>query len=65
MKIGDLVKFDEEFYKSMKAAGIKINEVAIVVETKELFCCVQSGEVGDLWVSPPDIKKIILDKCPK
>ena len=62
MKIGDLIKFDEDFYKSMKSSGINISEVGIVVEVKDIFCCVQSGEVDDLWVTPPDIKKINLDK---
>jgi len=63
MEIGDLVLFDEEFYSSMKKAGIPLLKVAIVIEKKDLFCCVRSGDVDDLWVTPPDIKKINLDKC--
>jgi hypothetical protein len=62
MNVGDLVRFDEDFYRNLVNAGIKINEVAIITEVKELFYCVTSGQVDDLWVSVPDIKKIKLDK---
>ena len=58
MNVGDLVKFDEDFYKSMTSAGMAINEIAIIMEVRDLFYCVQSGEVNDLWVTPPDIKRI-------
>ena len=62
MKVGDLVKFDEDFFNSMTGAGIRISEFGIIMEVKEMFYCIHSGEVNDLWVSPPDIKKINLDK---
>ena len=64
MKVGDLVRFDEDFYRSLTSVGVKINEVAVITEVKELFYCVSSGLVNDLWVSIPDIKKIKLDKQP-
>ena len=62
MKVGDLVRFDEDFYRSLISAGIEINEVAVITEVKDLFYCVTSGLINDLWVSVPDIKKINLDK---
>lgn len=62
MKVGDLVRFDEDFYRSLISAGIKINQVAIITEVKDMFYCVTSGAVDDLWVSRPDVKKINLDK---
>tara|TARA_R100000005_G_C4914697_1_gene150758 strand:- start:356 stop:574 length:219 start_codon:yes stop_codon:yes gene_type:complete len=64
MCVGDLVVFDDEFYKSMKSVA-DIREIAIITEVKELFYCVSSGDVHDLWVSIPDIKKINLDKLLK
>ena len=65
MEVGDLVEFDEDFYKSLKSAKIDIRPIGIIKEAKELFYCVQSGTVNDLWVSSPDIKKIKLDKYKK
>ncbi len=65
MKVGDLVRFDEDFYTSMVSAGIAITEIGIISEVREMFYCVRSGEVDDLWVSPPDIKKINLNKFSK
>ena len=65
MKVGDLIKFDEDFYHSMKSAGIGIIEIGVITEVRELFYCINSGTVDDLWVSPPDVKKIKLDKLSK
>ena len=65
MKVGDLVKFDEDFYTSMVRAGVAIAEVGIILEVRDMFYCVRSGEVDDLWVGPPDIKKINLNKFSK
>ena len=65
MDVGDFVEFDEEFYTSMKSAKIDIRKVALVTEAKDMFFCVRSGTVEDLWVSLPDIKKIKLDKASK
>tara|TARA_R100000005_G_C4957459_1_gene175490 strand:+ start:337 stop:558 length:222 start_codon:yes stop_codon:yes gene_type:complete len=65
MSIGDLIMFDDDFYKSMSSAGIGIEKIGIIVEVKEMFYCIKSGEVDDLWVSVPDIKKINLDKYAK
>ena len=65
MEIGDLVEFDEEFYKSLRSVNVDIRPIGIIREAKELFYCVQSGTVKDLWVSPPDIKKINVDKYKK
>jgi hypothetical protein len=65
MSVGDLIKFDEEFYRSMSSAGIPIKEIGIIMEVKDMFYCIKSGGVDDLWVSKPDVKKINLDKCLK
>ena len=63
MKIGDLVEFDEEFYSFMiKDNTLPIQRIGIITEVKELFYCVTSGKITDLWVSAQDIKKINLDK---
>jgi len=62
MAVGDLIAFDEEFYKSMKSVCSGIQEIGIITEVKEMFYCVSSGNVHDLWVSIPDIKKINVDK---
>ena len=65
MKIGDLIKFDEEFYESLVGAGVPINKIGIIREVKDMFYCIQSGDVNDLWVSPPDVKKIYTNKQSK
>ena len=65
MEIGDLVEFDEDFFRSMRSADIDIRKIGLIREAKEMFYCVESGTVNDLWVSPPDIKKINLDKHKK
>ncbi len=65
MEVGDLVKFDEDFYTSMVGAGIGITKIGIILEVREMFYCIRSGVVDDLWVTPPDIKKINLNKFSK
>ena len=65
MKVGDLIKFDDDFYTSMSNAGIGIERIGLIMEVKDMFYCVKSGTVDDLWVSIPDIKKINLDKYSK
>jgi hypothetical protein len=62
MEIGDLVEFDEEFYSYMKSDNaLRIQKVGIITEVKEMFYCVTSGDITDLWVTTADIKKINLD----
>jgi len=64
MKIGDLVEFDEEFYVFMKKDNtLKIQKIGMITEVKEMFYCVASGDITDLWVTNSDIKKINLDKA--
>lgn len=66
MKIGDLVEFDEEFFSFMRKDNtLQIQKIGIITEVKEMFYCVASGDVTDLWVSTRDIKKINLDKVSK
>ena len=65
MKVGDLIRFDDDFYKSMASAGIGIEKIGIIMEVKDMFYCVKSGTVDDLWVSTPDVVKINLDKYAK
>jgi len=62
MKVGDLIEFDEQFYDSMIKAGIPLNKIGIIKEVKEMFYCIQSGTVDDLWVSTPDIKKLYVKR---
>ena len=62
MKVGDLIRFEDDFYNSMIKAGIEISRVGIIVKVREMFYRVRSGKVEDLWVSPPDIRRIKLDK---
>ena len=64
MSIGDLVEFEESFYNSMKQVA-DIRRVGLIIDAREMFYCVSTGTVNDLWVSPPDIKKICLDKIIK
>ena len=58
LEVGDLIQFDEEFYNSLVSAGIGIERIGLITEAKEMFYCVRSGVVDDLWVSIPDIKKV-------
>ncbi len=62
MKVGDLISFEDDFYNSMTKAGIEISRVGIIIKVRDMFYRVRSGKVEDLWVSPPDIKRINLDK---
>ena len=65
MNVGDLIEFDEDFYRLIKAMEVDIGSVGIIREAKDMFYRVQTGSVQDLWVSPADIKKINLDKYSK
>jgi len=65
VKVGDLIKFDDDFYTSMSSVGIGIERIGIIMEVRDMFYCIKSGTVDDLWVSMPDIKKINLDKYSK
>jgi hypothetical protein len=66
MKVGDLVLFDEEFYSSLKKdTQIDIRKFGMITVVRELFYCVTTGTVDDLWVTAADIKKINLDKASK
>jgi hypothetical protein len=62
MKVGDLISFEDDFDNSMIKAGIGIGKVGIIVKVKDMFYRIRTGQVEDLWVSPPDIKRIRLDK---
>ncbi len=63
MKLGDLIEFDEEFYAYMKKDNtLQIHRIGMITEVKDMFYCVASGQVTDLWVTTTDIKKISLDK---
>ena len=62
MEIGDLIEFDEEFYTYMKNDNtLRIQKIGMITEVKEMFYCVVSGDITDLWVTTADIKKIKLD----
>jgi len=62
MEIGDLVEFDEEFYAYMKSDNtLHIHKIGMITEVREMFYCVVSGDITDLWVTTADIKKISLD----
>ncbi len=62
MEIGDLIEFDEEFYAYMKNDNtLRIQKIGMITEVKEMFYCVVSGDITDLWVTTADIKKISLD----
>lgn len=62
MEIGDLIEFDEEFYTYMKNDNtLRIQKIGMITEVKEMFYCVASGDITDLWVTTADIKKISLD----
>ena len=62
MEIGDLIEFDEEFYAYMKNDNtLQIQKIGMITEVKEMFYCVVSGDITDLWVTTADIKKISLD----
>ena len=62
MEIGDLIEFDEEFYTYMKNDNtLRIQKIGMITEVKEMFYCVDSGDITDLWVTTADIKKISLD----
>ena len=63
MEVGDLIEFDEEFYAYMKKDNtLQIQRIGMITEVKDMFYCVVSGDVIDLWVTTADIKKINLDK---
>ena len=62
MNVGDLVEIDEDLFNQMVGVGVKLKRVALITKEDDGFYCVTSGEVFDLWLSPPDIKKIRLDK---
>ena len=62
MEIGDLIEFDEEFYAYMKNDNtLRIQKIGMITEVKEMFYCVATGDITDLWVTTADIKKISLD----
>ena len=61
MNIGDLIEFEDSFYNSMRQVA-DIRRVGLIIDVKEMFYCVSTGSVHDLWVSIPDIKKIRLTK---
>ena len=66
MEVGDLIEFDEEFYAYMKKDNtLQIQRIGMITEVKDMFYCVVSGDVIDLWVTTADIKKINLDKHKK
>tara|TARA_Y100001973_G_C5176204_1_gene322091 strand:- start:536 stop:751 length:216 start_codon:yes stop_codon:yes gene_type:complete len=58
MKVGDLVELEESLYKSMRSVGVKLNRVAIITKEKDGFYCVSTGEVDDMWLTLPDIRKV-------
>ena len=63
MEVGDLIEFDEEFYAYMKKDNsLQIQKIGMITEVKDMFYCVASGDITDLWVTTADIKKINLDK---
>ena len=62
MKVGDLVEIDEDLFNQMVAVGVNLQRIALITKADEGFYCVTSGDVEDLWLSPPDIKKIRVDK---
>ena len=62
MEIGDLIEFDEEFYTYMKKDNtLHIHRIGMITEVRDMFYCVASGDITDLWVTTADIKKINLD----
>jgi|ETNvirenome_2_30_1030614.scaffolds.fasta_scaffold121615_1 hypothetical protein len=64
MEVGDLIEFDEEFYAYMKKDNsLYIQNIGMITEVKDMFYCVASGDITDLWVTAADIKKINLDKA--
>ena len=62
MKVGDLVIISEDLRKSMKDVGVFLEEYGIIVVADDGFYQVRSGDVDDIWLTLPDIKKIPLDK---
>lgn len=62
MKIGDLVELDESFYQSMRSVGLKLNRIAIIIKENDGFYCVSTGEVDDMWLTLPDIRKVKIIK---